>query len=62
MGKDLQAVLKDIKRLKALEIIKVVCPDIFWVMRTYTYKEYKQKCPDDTLLQEDYDLLKEVLL
>ena len=50
------------KELKALEIIKVVCPNVFWVMRTYTYEEYKKKCSDDTLLQEEYDLLKEVLL
>ena len=50
------------KKLKALEIIKSVCPNIFWVMRTTTYKEYKRKCSDDTLLEEEYDLLKEVLL
>ena len=50
------------KSLKALEIIKIVCPNIFWVMRTYTYKQYKKKCPDDTLLQQEYELLKEVLL
>ena len=50
------------KKLKALEIIKVVCPNVFWITRTYTYEEYKKKCSDDTLLQEEYELLKEVLL
>ena len=50
------------KEHKALEIIKTVCPNVFWVMRTCTYEEYKKKCPDDTLLQEEYDLLKEELL
>ena len=47
--------------LEALEIIKTVCPNIFWVMRTSTYREYKKKCVDDTLLQEEYKTLKEVL-
>lgn len=50
------------EELKALEIIKTVCPNIFWVMRTYTYEEYKKKCSDDALLREEYDSLKEVLL
>lgn len=50
------------KKLKTLKIIRIVCPNIFWVMRTYTYEEYKKKCSDDTLLQEEYELLKEVFL
>lgn len=50
------------KRLKALEIIRTVCPNVFWVMRTRTFKEYKKKCDDDTLLEEQYNLLREVLL
>ena len=48
--------------LKALEIIKTVAPNVFWIMRTHTYEEYKKKCSDDTLLQEEYKFLKEVLL
>ena len=50
------------KELKALKIIKTVAPNVFWVMRTRTYKEYKRKCNDDSLLETEYNLLKEVLL
>lgn len=68
------AVLDDFKKLKALEIIKEkqVNVDNFLrhIKKETDYKEYKRLCglykimvfSDKDLTQEEYDLLKEVLL
>ena len=52
---------KDYKNYKALEIIKKKKVSIFWFLETSNKKEYNY-CVQKSLTQEEYDLLKEVLL
>lgn len=49
------------KNLKALEIIKTEMPNLTLLASCSNYQRYKEKSGDN-LTQEEYDLLKEILL
>lgn len=49
------------KELKAFEIIKKKMVNVEWLLNTENVEEYNESLYND-LTQEEYDLLKEVLL
>lgn len=48
------------KKLKALEIMKQQLPNLLLIRNTKDYDEFLEKAGDN-LIEEEYDLLKEVL-